>query len=236
MSIDTFLPPELAGTSLAEPLAALDGLYAEADAACAAFQAAARSRSSAEGGFPFGCPSGCGSCCERFVPDILPVEADYAALWILRNRPELSAVEPRSEAPCPYYDEADPGAHCRIYGGRPLICRLFGYSAMADKAGALEYSLCWKMPGAAAPNRNGEDLRSWRGSAIAQVFGANPPLMADFGLRLQGLAAAAPERALLGDAIRESLDRLRFLLRLAASGSDGNDNDGGNNNDGGKAA
>ena len=236
MDTEPLIRPELADSSIAKPLAALGELYAEADAACAAFLDAARARSGAEGAFRFGCPQGCGSCCERFVPDILPLEADFAALWILRNRPELAAVEPRSEAPCPYYDQANPEAHCRIYGGRPLICRLFGYSAVADKEGILEYSLCWKMPDVSPPGGNGEDLRSWHGSGIAQVFGASPPLMADFGLRLQGLAAAASERALIGHAIRESVDRLRFLLSLAASGSDGNDNDGRNNNDGGKAA
>lgn len=236
MSIDTLIPPELAESSIAKPLAALEELYAEADAACAAFLDAARVRSGAAGGFHFGCPPGCGSCCERFMPDILPLEADYAALWILRNRPELATVEPRNEAPCPYYDLANPGARCRIYGGRPLICRLFGYSAMADKEGALEYSLCWMMPQVPVPSLNGEDLRSWRGPAIGQVFGANPPLMADFGLRLQSLAATAAERTLLGDAIRESVERMRFLVHLAVDGTDGNDNDGGNNNDGGQAA
>jgi len=236
MDTEPLIPPELADSSIAKPLAALGELYAEADAACAAFLDAARARSGAEGAFRFGCPQGCGSCCERFVPDILPLEADFAALWILRNRPELAAVEPRSEAPCPYYDQANPEAHCRIYGGRPLICRLFGYSAMADKEGALEYSLCWKMPGAFTPSRNGEDLRSWRGAGIREAFGASPPLIADFGLRLQGLAAASAGRVLLGEAIRDSVERMRFLLRLAAEGSDGNDNDGGNNNDGGKAA
>ena len=236
MDTEPLIRPELADSSIAKPLAALGELYAEADAACAAFLDAARARSGAEGAFRFGCPQGCGSCCERFVPDILPLEADYAALWILRNRPELAAVEPRSEAPCPYYDQSNPEAHCRIYGGRPLICRLFGYSAVADKSGALEYSLCWRMPGASTPERNGEDLRSWHGAEIAKVFGASPPLMADFGMRLQGLAAAAAGRALLGEAIRESVERMRFLIRLAAEGSDDNGNDGGNNNDGGQAA
>lgn len=237
MDIEPLIPPELAASSIAGPLAALEELYTEADAACAVFLDQARARWGAGGDFRFGCPPGCGSCCERFMPDILPIEADYAALWILRKRPELASVEPRSDAPCPYYDRERPEAHCRIYGGRPLICRLFGYSAMADKEGALEYSLCWRMPAASPPGDDGKAPRSWRGPDIGQAFGASPPLMADFGFRLQGLAVAAAGPALIGDAIRESLERMRFLLHLAASGTDGNDNDGGNNNnDGGKAA
>ena len=217
------IPPGLKSSSVALPLAALDRLYEEADAACQAFLDAARAGTGMRDTAPmrdlsrFGCPEGCGSCCERFVPDIQPLEADYAALWILRNRPELASVQARAAAPCPYYAPDRPEAHCRIYGGRPLICRLFGFAAMSDKEGRRSYSLCWRMPGLA-----GRPERSWEGNDLETALGAVPPLMADFGFRLQGLSSPAPfPRPLIGEAIGDSLTRLRFLMALA--GDEDND-------------
>jgi Fe-S-cluster containining protein len=228
MEFTDIFPPELGGSSLEEALSDLHRLYAEADAACANFLSSARASSPG-----FGCPEGCGACCERFVPDILPAEADYAALWILRYRPDLAGVEPGESAPCPFYAADRPEAHCQIYGGRPLICRLFGYTAMATKTGSPCYSLCWSMPGIA-----GENTRSWEGAGLERVFGATPALMADFGLRLQSISnPASAERPFLGRAIRDSIDRLRFLIGLAGGGNDGGNNNGGSDgNSGGRAA
>jgi Fe-S-cluster containining protein len=214
MNEDRSYPQGIEGSSLAERLHALEALYAEADAACATFLGQARLSFPARthGGLPFGCPDGCGACCERFVPDILPLEADYAALWILRNRPELAEVGPRSSAPCPYYDADNAAAHCRIYGGRPLICRLFGFSAVVGKDGEASYSLCWKMP---LPE--GARTRSWGGRDLAETFGASPPLMARFGLKLEALSPPARHpRPLLGEAINDSIGKLRLLLSLAS--------------------
>lgn len=207
MEFTDFFPAALAGSSFEEPLAALHGLYAEVDAACSSFLSAARDKDPG-----FGCPQGCGACCERFVPDILPAEADYAALWILRYAPELASVEQRDIAPCPYYAADKPEAHCRIYGGRPLICRLFGYTSVGTKNGSLSYSLCWSMPGL-----RGSELRSWTGEELARAFGRLPSPMADYGLRLQALSAPASSsgKPLLGKAIRDSIDRFRFILSLS---------------------
>lgn len=210
MEFDDLFPAELKGSSIENGLRALHELYAKVEEATGRFQASAGGRFARDGA-RFGCPAGCGACCERFMPDVLPAEADYAALWIMRHRPELAAVEPRDNPPCPYYDPDRPEAHCRIYGGRPLICRLFGWAAVMDKDGAPTYSLCWKMDGPA-----GGEARSWTGASLEETFGMSPPLMAPFGLALESLAGDAPRpRPLVGQAVRASVARLAFLRSLA---------------------
>lgn len=223
MDFDTIFPAELGGSSIEEPLRALHELYNEVDAATAAFHAAVAAHVADCAARPsartpgkrqpvsFGCPSGCGACCERFVPDILPAEADYAALWILSKRPDLAKADLRDKAPCPFYAADKPEAHCRIYGGRPLICRLFGYSAVGTKEGALAYSLCWSMP-----TPRGSVVRCWEGEALKEGLGAIPPLMADYGLRLQALSEPAPgDKPFIAEAVRASIDRMSLILSLA---------------------
>jgi Fe-S-cluster containining protein len=220
MNFSDIFPAELEGSSIEVDLKALHGLYEEVEAETSAFCGAVREKlladaDRAEEASPrFGCPPGCGACCERFVPDILPLEAEYAALWILRYRPELAAVEFHGEAGCPYYRKDKPEAHCSIYQGRPLICRLFGYSGVGTKRGSLAYSLCWSMPEPTASSS-----RSWEGEGLMSALGARPPLMADFGLRLQALSPDSPhEKPLIEGAIAEAIARISFMKSLAAAG------------------
>lgn len=222
MHISDILPPELEASSLGDPMRALLSLYEEVEAATSAFREGARGRlGQPGGGLPrFGCPEGCGACCERFMPDILPAEADFAALWILGHRPELAERGRLAgeKPPCPFYDRDSPEAHCSIYPARPLICRLFGYTAVATKNGLHAFSLCWAMP-----DPSGTGRRSWEGQDLAELLGFEPPLMADFGLRLQSLLPeSAATKPFLGPAIASSVSRLSFLLSMAR----GTDNEG----------
>lgn len=222
MDFTDIFPPEMEGSFNEAPLRALHALYAEVDAANTAFREAVREKLlAAPGGAgeaeAFGCPEGCGSCCERFLPDILPVEADYAALYILRYRPDRLHFETSDHPPCPFYDADRPEAHCTIYHGRPLICRLFGYSAYGAKDGRKAYSLCWSMP-----SPSGLLRRSWEGEELLSTLGALPPLMADYGLRLHALSPrSSAHNPFLGEAIRDSLSRIGFFLSLARGAPEG---------------
>lgn len=217
MALAEILPPELETTSLAGPIKALHELYAEIETATSAFRDGARKAlalAHPDLDLPrLGCPEGCGACCERFLPDILPLEADYAALWILGQRPELAERTrvPRTSPPCPFYDRDKPEAHCSIYPARPLICRLFAYSGVTTKEGLPAYSLCWAMA-----DPQGQGKRSWIGREILEDLGSLPPAMADYGRRLQALAPETPgHKPYLGEAIGASLSRLSLLLRMA---------------------
>lgn len=178
-------------------------------------------------GTALSCPDGCGSCCEGFIPDLLPVEADFLADWLLGRRPDLAAAileldegYAQSSPPCPFYERGRPGGGCGIYPARPMICRLFGYAAVRDREGAESFSLCRSMP-----SRGG--MRSWSGTALERDLGSRLPIMSDFSA---AAVAISPEeagaRALVTAALPASLRRSSLRRRLAALES-GNDPDGG---------
>lgn len=178
-------------------IAALGGLYREIARDQEAFRA--------ESGMS--CPEGCGTCCRGFEPDTLRPEALFAAAYILAEEPALEAMldDPRPDGSCPFWSEENPH-HCRVYPGRGLICRLFGFSSRRDKGGALEFRPCKHMP------------QSHRGS-FADGAGTKPkpPLaMADYASRLVALAPGAT-RGQFGPMVKEALAQLKYLRELSGS-------------------
>ena len=201
----------LAGSSLGPSLEGLREIYERIDAEQAASLAAIAAR-----GEGLSCPADCGTCCEGFVPDILPVEARYLAAWLLRERPALAARvlawddggAPEAP-PCPFHEPERPGGHCGVYPGRPLVCRLFGFAAVRDREGRPSYSLCRLMPG-----RGGK--RSWSGAELAGELGAELPDMASFGALACALVPdETGQRSLLTEALPDALRRLSLVLRLS---------------------
>ncbi len=122
---------------------------------------------------------------------------------------------PDGRTGCPLY-AADTPYHCTVYEARPLICRLFAFSAVKNKRGEPSYSLCRLMPD--APDKPG--VRSAAGSALDSAFSragnaAKPPVMADLGAELVGLdPASAGERSPLPEALMRALSKLLFLVGL----------------------
>jgi len=211
MNLDAILPPSL----LAERLESLAYLYARSDAAVDAFVRASG----------VSCPFGCGTCCEGFVPDILPLEASYIAAFLaLKDRPRAyelagSGLSARrredGRVGCPLYAEGTP-YHCTVYEARPLICRMFAFSAVRDKRGEPSFSVC-----RLGLSRGG--LRSASGAALAEGFGASPPTMADFGSELAALEPdAAVDRRALPEALALALPRVLFLVGMGGSDPDSN--------------
>lgn len=210
MRLPDLIHPTLDRTSFAPALEGLHAIYEEIDRIQADCLASIASRGQA-----ISCPEGCGSCCEPFIPDILPVEARYLAAHLLRERPELAErvadwpSELGSVPPCPFYDRARSGGHCSVYRARPLICRLFGFSSLRDREGLESFALCKRMP-----SRQG--ARSWTGTALRAELGACLPDMADFGSRVVALIPAeAGDRALLTDALPPAVRSLSLVMRLS---------------------
>lgn len=201
-----------------ERLAALEELYARADEAVRRFQDAAG----------LSCPFGCGSCCEGFVPDILPAEAEYLAAYLAVAEPERAyalaasgleaAAYPGGRLGCPLY-RPDTPYHCSVYEARPLICRLFAFSAVRDKRGEPSYSLCRLMPDATvAPG-----LRRAAGEGL-RAFGSVPaPVMADFGSEAAALCPAGGERGPLPERLEAALSKILFLIGLSDNADPEND-------------
>jgi uncharacterized protein len=221
MSVTDSLPPAPHGSSLARVIAAIGGIYEKIEADQRAFLGRA-----AERGVPLRCPPGCGACCKPFIPDILPVEAAYAAAWILEYEPglatEIAAWKERpATPPCPFLRESAEGARCAIYPARFLICRLFGASGVRDKEGNAAFRPCVHMPvselrpdGGPNPQRSGEELTC--------VFGAQPPVMADYSTQLMGLSPSeAGERRSVLEALPPAIVRVGLCISLADASLEG---------------
>ena len=212
MVISDIIPHSL----LRDRLQALAELYRRADEAVAAFCA----------GSGLACPHGCGTCCEGFVPDVMPIEAaavaafladkDKAAAWSLAGSGLTQS--------CPLY-AADTPWHCTVYEARPLVCRLFAFSAVRDKRGQSSFALCRRMPavpGTAVQNSEVPfaPLRSACGPVIMETFKAEPPIMADFGNEILALDPHSNgDRAPLPEALSDALSQVLFLVGIKAMDS-----------------
>lgn len=219
-------PPLVARSSIEAPLVALHQIYEDIDTAQERWMARS----------PYRCPSGCGSCCERFEPDLLDVEALYLAAWMLRYQTERLNTLDWSANPsgCPLYDPHNPH-HCTVYEGRPLICRLFAFSGDRGKDGTIRYRPCKFMPPVPGVQAGSLDQ-----GTLEALYGATPPAMGD----LAGQAAlliphSSDDRLPLREAIQKALAKLRYLGDLSSSSAFGFDSaehrgsDGGNDNDDG---
>ncbi len=157
------------------------------------------------------CPPGCGTCCHGFMPDVLPVEADYIAFFLLINQNNPGSGQEGHFSllsPCPFYAADRPGANCRIYEARPLICRLFGFSGTKTKNGELVYRLCRHMP-----TPRGLPGRSPTQEALQGAIGALPPLMSDFAIEILAIdPSKASERKSLSEALPSALARISATL------------------------
>jgi Fe-S-cluster containining protein len=186
----------LAGCAAGEAIAGVRSLYRDIERDHGAFRARAG----------MSCPPGCGDCCRGFEPDILRPEALYAAAFIAERAPGAEALLDPSAADggCPFWREDDP-YHCAIYGGRGLVCRLFGYSSGKDKNGDLEFRPCKFMP---------EENRG-RFSASARGAEPCPPpaAMSDYASRLSSLFPGS-ERGGLGGMVRDALFYIKYLRAI----------------------
>ena len=158
MEITDIHPRGLGGTSLDAPLRGLHRIYERIDSEQAAWGAAV----------PYRCPSGCGSCCEGFEPDLLEIEALYMAAWLARaDERRFSEIaegfrELSAEKKGCVLAKAEGEYHCTVYGGRPLICRLFAYSGDRAKDGSARFRLCSRMKDLGGPRHM--DEKTIRGS------------------------------------------------------------------------
>lgn len=215
-------PPTSSGSLLKSVVSTVGEVYARIERDQAAFLASATASGAA-----LSCPSGCGLCCEPFVPDITSAEAVFAADWLIARKPELAAgvaswtPDDRPEAPpCPFYRRSMPEAHCTIYPARFLVCRLFCASGIRNREGLAAFRPCAHMCLDAFPLR-GEERASLAGEELARVFGAEPPIMADYSAQIVALLPSeASETALVLDALPRAIARVSLALSLAGASSD----------------
>jgi len=199
------------GTRIQEVIEALDAVYRDIDFAQADWKAAS----------PFQCPDGCGACCVDFEPDVLECEALYLAAWMLVHQRDRamsladgSFVSPRDDAAdgCRLFDPNSP-YHCTVYGGRCLICRLFGYTGDRGKDGSPRWKPCKFLPlseAAFGPNPH----RQYPAAELRDRFGAAPPVMGDIAAQVAAIEPDGQARFPLREALPAAIRRILMVQRF----------------------
>ena len=223
MSISDALPSFPPGSTIETLIRKVGAVYARLALDQRSFLASA-----AEQGEPLVCPPGCGTCCRPFVPDIMPAEAAFTAVWLISEKPELAkevSAWPQGgdEAyapPCPFLSATAEGEGCDIYPARFLICRLFGASGLRDKEGQTIFRPCAHMPLAGYP-APGKERPQFVGDRVLGTFGAETPIMADYAAEIVALAPSdSGERQSVREALPKALNRIGLMLSLANNESD----------------
>lgn len=168
------------------------------------------------------CPPGCGACCQTPSKNI---EASVAELRPVARRLWRSggaegvldqARQAGAEGWCALYQPTPGGSptqgRCSAYAHRPLTCRLFGSSAVRDKAGRPRATL------SAVMKATDPDLAPRLDAAVAD--GLEVPVAAEWRLRL---AEVAPESAVdllpLNEALVRALE-IEGLVHRFQGGTD----------------
>jgi len=200
------IPAQLAGSSLEMPLLRMAAIYESIEIAQQRWI----------GLTPYRCPDGCGKCCAKFEPELTEVEALFLAAWILHNEPELpdsihlDSIQPDSEQTACVLSEPDGIFHCRVYAGRPLICRLFAFSGDKAKDGTARFRPCEYMP------HTGDRILDE--AALRSLYGELPPLMSDFASEADLLMPdCSGKRIPLRLALSGALSKISMLYQLLGS-------------------
>jgi hypothetical protein len=145
------------------------------------------------------------------MPDILPIEADYIAYFLLKMDTKY-LLTPSHSSTCPFYNASKSGENCSIYEARPLVCRLFGFSSTKSKSGEAVFRLCRFMP---IPQ--GIHERTLDHTAFMNTIGSEPPSMTDFAMEILAIdPISASERRPLFEALPRALERIRSILQFCS--------------------
>lgn len=182
------------------------------------------------------CPDGCGNCCIPFEPHVYDCEAMYMAMYLIACEPAAAKAIRDGSYPMQREDN-DKGCflfdpqneyHCTVYGGRALICRMFGYCGDRGKDGNVRWKPCRHLSeeflSAHEPPLEHKEYDSKELLSIIKVL---PPSMNDFMEEVLSLdPGKSAETRPLRQALPEALRRLQFLLAYAkVSPSDDGDDD-----------
>ncbi len=102
-------------------------------------------------GYGFGCPEGCSICCSTSALNIEATVFELIPLALYLHGAGLtdhfySVIKGRGfDSSCVMHSPGDQvftGSGCSAYRWRPLVCRLFGYSAVSGRDGRARFSAC----------------------------------------------------------------------------------------------
>lgn len=151
------------------------------------------------------CLNGCGRCCENphvetSIAQMLPI-----AQKLFKDKEVdsvLEALEKKSgEGVCVFYRPnpliAGKG-RCSQYALRPLICRLFGFSARRKKSNGLELMTCVHI--------KNEYPQIVQDAQVLIDRGYKPPLMQDYSFRAYSLLPQYSESLPINSALKNAIE------------------------------
>ena len=176
------------------------------------------------------CPTGCGACC--LSPEVECSVAEWGPLvreLVRDGRAEAVLTQLHGQlasdsSVCVFYaaeDEDPRRGRCQVYGLRPMICRLFGFSARRDRDGTPELVSCRVM--------REHDPAAVAAAAQAVRDGASAPVMGDLVGAVLADASGTDGRMLpINEALRVALERalLRASFEAAEATGEEPDDDG----------
>ena len=163
------------------------------------------------------CVEGCGRCCENprietTVTELLPLALE---LWRTKTADHwLAQIESSTHSGrCVFFqpDPVVPGkGRCGVYPFRPLVCRLYGFSANADKFNRLRLITCSIIKAAQKEEMDNAHKMINQGTRV--------PKMTDFGMRISQLdPIRGGQRMPSNQAVRAAVECIGFLLQMSSS-------------------
>ncbi|MFH1855748.1 MAG: YkgJ family cysteine cluster protein [Candidatus Omnitrophota bacterium] len=155
------------------------------------------------------CIEDCGLCCgksnfEATAMEFMPLAVD---LWIRKEiSPWLEKISLLEQGgPCVFYkaDASVGEGKCSVYSFRPLICRLFGFSARTDKYGKRLLITCGCMKKA-----HPLEYKQSQGVAFQNII----PRMSDYSIQAPTLGKQIP----INEAAKTALEKMEMIMKLKA--------------------
>ena len=183
------------GTEIGKEIDSIEELYATIDSDLEAFDSKAGIH----------CICEHGSCCEHYIPELTPLEAEYLAYIILRDGREEEVVNRLSSfnqdlGICPLYNK-DGNYHCSVYSARSLLCRLFGSACFVDKNGHRFFHPCkWN-----------KDTKCF---SEEELKNNTIPSMGEYGRALYSLPGNDEDTETIDIALPKAIGKLKLVMSL----------------------
>ena len=191
--------------SLEPVIDAVELLYLDIDREAAAFSAATA----------VVCPDGCGRCCrsetvEASVLEMLPMARALFRTGLIDAWEAVisSAVSPGQCLVFATDGLVAVNGRCRLYGWRPLVCRLFGFAARKSKTGQPVFRACREF--------SGRSPASASAAATAVAHGLPVPVFAAYHMQVASLHATVEIPLMpINTALQQAVNRYGLCFQMA---------------------
>ena len=160
------------------------------------------------------CLNGCGRCCDNPNIETTPAEMLPMAqkIWEEKTLDHwLGRLNDQGSSKICVFYAADPAVagkgQCLQYSLRPLVCRLYGFSARREKFGSLNLITC--------PLIKQDQATEVRAAQKRINAGVKAPVMQDVTFKLQSIEPGPQNKTLpINEAFRKALDTIGLHHKL----------------------